>query len=92
MRTMPLVICSCGSVNIEDGYDCYPVCGSCTLPHMAGKQSEFNAEVQKNGVFPPPHVPTPSEELGLVYRTGDPTGNTPPDPDAFKDSRVEWTQ
>lgn len=30
-------------------------------------------------VQPPPHIPTPSEQLSLIYRTGDPSGLTPPD-------------
>lgn len=33
----------------------------------------------RNGVQPPPHVPTPSERLSLLYRTGDESGVTDPD-------------
>jgi len=33
----------------------------------------------RNGVQPRPHVPTSSEELSLLYRTGDPTGRSDPD-------------
>jgi len=47
---------------------------------MAGSASEFEGTgVQKNGVFPPPHIPTPSERLSLLYRTGDESGSTDPD-------------
>jgi hypothetical protein len=47
---------------------------------MPGGASEFGGNgVQKNGVFPPPHVPTPSERLSLLYRTGDESGTTDPD-------------
>lgn len=87
MRTMPRDICSPICANIEDGDDCFLRLGTCTLPHMA-KQSEFNAEVQKNGVFPPPHTPTPSEELMLIYRTEDPSGASQPDPEAFIGGRA----
>lgn len=30
-------------------------------------------------VQPPPHVPTASERLSLIYRSGDPSGSTPAD-------------
>lgn len=47
--------------------------------------SEFGGRVQRNGTQPRPHVPTPSEELTLTYRTGSPTGINPftsrPEPD-----------
>lgn len=39
--------------------------------------SEFEGRGnQTNGVMPPPHSPTASEQLGLLYRTGDATGAT----------------
>lgn len=42
--------------------------------------SEFGGNgVNKAGVFPAPHVPTPSERLSLLYRTGDESGLTDPD-------------
>lgn len=42
--------------------------------------SEFGGNgVNKGGVFPSPHVPTPSERLSLLYRTGDESGLTDPD-------------
>jgi hypothetical protein len=47
---------------------------------MAGlPASEFGGRVQRNGVQPPPHTPTASERLGLIYRTGDETGTLPLD-------------
>jgi len=36
--------------------------------------SEYGGRAQKNGVQPPPHIPTPSERLSLLYRTGDESG------------------
>jgi hypothetical protein len=51
------------------------------------KPSEFGGSgVQRNGVFPAPHVPTPSEQLGLIYRTGDPSGLSDLD-----DENAVWT-
>lgn len=41
--------------------------------------SEFGGRTMRNGVQPRPHVPTSSEELSLIYRTGDPTGLSDPD-------------
>jgi hypothetical protein len=47
---------------------------------MAETESEFGGNgVQRNGVFPPPHVPTTAEQLTLLYRTGDIDGTKPPD-------------
>jgi hypothetical protein len=46
----------------------------------------------KTGVQPPPHVPTPSERLSLLYRTGDESGNTDPSEDVFMGLRSEETQ
>lgn len=46
------------------------------MPDTLGPASEFGGKVQKNGVQPPPHVPTPSERLMLLYRTGDESGMT----------------
>ena len=44
------------------------------------KESEFGGTgVNRAGVFPPPHVPTAAEQLSLIYRTGDPSGQTRPD-------------
>jgi hypothetical protein len=44
------------------------------------KASEFGGSGnQPNGVMPPPHVPTASEQLMLTYRTGDPSGLSPVD-------------
>lgn len=42
--------------------------------------TEFGGDPQKNGVQPPPHIPTPSERLSLLYRTGDESGVTQDDP------------
>lgn len=36
--------------------------------------SEFGGKQKANGIQPPPHQPTASEQLGLVYRTGTDTG------------------
>lgn len=53
---------------------------------MAGA-SEFGGNgVQANGVFPSPHVPTASERLMLLYRTGDESGLMPVDTEG-----VVWT-
>ena len=30
----------------------------------------------RNGIQPLPHIPTPSEQLSLMYRTGDPSGQS----------------
>jgi hypothetical protein len=47
---------------------------------MASNESEFGGTgVQRSGVFPPPHIPNAHEKLMLIYRTGDPSGQTPPD-------------
>lgn len=50
------------------------------MPDALGKPSEFGGKVQPNRVQPPPHVPTPSERLMLMYTTGDESGTLPPDP------------
>ena len=42
----------------------------------SGAASEFGGRQKRNGVQPLPHRPTPSEQLRLVYTTGDPTGAT----------------
>lgn len=41
-----------------------------------GKPTEYGGKVQRNGVQPPPHVPTASEQVMLAYTTGDPSGAT----------------
>ena len=47
----------------------------------------------RSGVFPPPHIPTANEQLGLWYRTGDPSGQTPPDNgEIFAGLRTEEAQ
>jgi hypothetical protein len=47
---------------------------------MASNESEFGGTgVQRSGVMPPPHIPNAHEQLMLLYRTGDPSGQTPPD-------------
>lgn len=46
---------------------------------MALAESEFGGKETPTGVQPPPHIPTASEQMMLVYRTGDPSGSTPPD-------------
>lgn len=44
-------------------------------------------------VQPPPHIPTPSEQLSLIYRTGDPSGATPADSgEIFGGLRTEAAQ
>lgn len=48
------------------------------MPDSLGKASEFGGKVQKNRVQPPPHSPTPSERLMLLYTTGDESGLTDP--------------
>lgn len=50
------------------------------MPDSAGPASEFGGKVQPNRVQPPPHIPTPSERLMLMYTTGDESGLTQPDP------------
>ena len=50
------------------------------MPDSLGKPSEFGGRVQRNRVQPPPHVPTPSERLMLMYTTGDESGLVEPDP------------
>ena len=50
------------------------------MPDALGKPSEFGGKIQKNGVQPPPHVPTASERLSLLYRTGSESGTVDPDP------------
>lgn len=47
-----------------------------------GPPTEFGGKVLKrHGVQPVPHVPTQSERLSLLYRTGDESGTTDYDPD-----------
>ena len=47
---------------------------------MADLESEFGGTgVMRSGVFPPPHIPNAHEKLSLIYRTGDPSGQTVPD-------------
>lgn len=41
--------------------------------------SEFGGKIQRNNVQPPPHEPTESERLSLMYRTGDESGQSMPD-------------
>lgn len=45
----------------------------------ANKPSEFGGAVNKLGIQPPPHIPTASEQLSLMYRTGDVDGSKPED-------------
>jgi hypothetical protein len=49
-----------------------------------GPPSEFGGKIQRNGVQPPPHEPTASEQLSLMYRTGDLTGATDDVPTVFE--------
>lgn len=49
------------------------------MPDQAGPPSEFGGKVQKNRVQPPPHEPTPSERMMLLYTTGDESGNLDPE-------------
>lgn len=46
---------------------------------MPGTETEFGGNPQRNGIQPPPHIPTPSEQLMLGYRSGDPSGQTDAD-------------
>lgn len=47
---------------------------------MPVNESEFGGTgVNRAGVHPVPHIPTAAEQLSLMYRTGDPSGQTPPD-------------
>jgi hypothetical protein len=41
--------------------------------------SEFGGKAGVNRIQPPPHEPTASEQLMLLYTTGDPTGAAVPD-------------
>lgn len=43
-------------------------------------------------VQPPPHIPTASERLSLIYRTGDPSGQSPPVEEIFGGLREESAQ
>lgn len=52
------------------------------MPDALGPASEFGGKVQKNRVQPPPHVPSPSERLMLLYTTGDESGRSNPDPNS----------
>jgi hypothetical protein len=49
------------------------------MPDALGKPSEFGGKVRRNRTQPPPHVPTPSERLMLMYTTGDESGLLDPD-------------
>lgn len=49
------------------------------MPDALGKASEFGGKVRRNRTQPPPHVPTPSERLMLMYTTGDESGMLDPD-------------
>jgi len=49
------------------------------MPDKAGPPSEFGGRVQPNRVQPPPHVPTQSERMMLLYTTGDESGQLNPD-------------
>jgi hypothetical protein len=47
---------------------------------MPNTESEFGGRgVNRNGIYPSPHIPTASERLRLIYRTGDMSGLTLPD-------------
>lgn len=47
---------------------------------MPTQESEFGGTgVNRAGVHPIPHIPTAAEQLSLLYRTGDPSGQTNPD-------------
>lgn len=55
--------------------------------------SEFGGDDTRTGVQPSPHVPTPSERLSLLYRTGDESGLTDPDNgEVFSGIRTMETQ
>lgn len=64
------------------------------MPDAFGKPSEFGGKIMKNGVQPPPHVPTASERLSLMYRTGTESGMADPDPngDIWAGLREETVQ
>lgn len=50
------------------------------MPINFNAPSEFSGRpVRRNGTHGPPHEPTVSEALSLVYRTGDETGALDPD-------------
>lgn len=49
------------------------------MPDSLGPASEFGGKVRLNRTQPPPHVPTPSERLMLMYTTGDESGMLNPD-------------
>lgn len=44
------------------------------MPDSVGPASEFGGKIQENGIQPPPHIPTVSERLSLMYRTGSEAG------------------
>lgn len=47
---------------------------------MPQHESEFGGTgVNRAGVHPVPHIPNAHEQLSLIYRTGDPSGQTNPD-------------
>jgi hypothetical protein len=64
------------------------------MPDSVGPASEFGGKVQRNGVQPPPHIPTAKERLSLIYRTGSESGTADPDPngDIWAGLRDEATQ
>lgn len=49
------------------------------MPDSLGPPSEFGGKVQRNRVQPPPHIPTPSERMMLLYTTGSESGTQDPD-------------
>jgi hypothetical protein len=57
-------------------------------------ETEFGGKPNALGIQPPPHVPTPSEQLSLIYRTGDPSGQSPIDSEhaVWMGLRVEAVQ
>ena len=54
--------------------------GAVIVGAMTDQESEFGGlGVNRSGVYPVPHIPNVHEQLRLGYRTGDPSGQTPPD-------------
>jgi hypothetical protein len=49
------------------------------MPDAFSQPSEFGGRIQRNGIQPLPHIPTASEKLSLMYRTGDVDGSKEPD-------------
>ncbi len=63
------------------------------LARKYGKVAEFGGrDLGPTGVHLAPHVPTPDEELRLIYTTNDPTNSTLPFAGAFEGDSIEESE